>query len=77
MGRRFPFPVGVSAYFHGAFAVCFREASPVIGKYQAKGSGAAVVTVPTSVKSLMLRMVDTGPKLGEGGTSPSYRLVWR
>lgn len=30
-------------------------------KHQAKGSGAAVVTVPTSVKSLMLRMVDTGP----------------
>ena len=36
----------------------------MIGNYQAKGSGAAVVTVPTSVKSLMLRMVDTGPKLG-------------
>lgn len=51
--------------FSGAF-VCFREGSPVIGKYQAKGSGAAVVTVPTSVKSLMLRMVDTGPKLGGG-----------
>ena len=38
----------------------------MIGKNQAKGSGAAVVTVPTSVKSLMLRMVDTGPKLGGG-----------